>query len=79
MSAQGVKGFVTFNVLVFDDELAAVEQRLRQMAAAGVDALIVQVRGRRKGRGLITRGGGAGQAHRAGGGALEGELPRRAA
>lgn len=28
---------------VFDEELALVEQRARQMAAAGVDAVIVQV------------------------------------
>lgn len=40
---RGVKGYVTFNVLVFDEELAAVEDRLRQLAHAGVDALIVQV------------------------------------
>ena len=29
---------------VFDEELAAVEQRAAQMEAAGVDAVIVQVR-----------------------------------
>jgi collagenase-like PrtC family protease len=42
---QGVKGFVTLNVLVFDEELPLVEERIRQMAQAGVDAVIVQVRG----------------------------------
>jgi collagenase-like PrtC family protease len=36
------------NVLVFDGELRRVEERVRQMARAGVDAVIVQVqRGRR--------------------------------
>ncbi|EFJ50364.1 hypothetical protein VOLCADRAFT_116887 [Volvox carteri f. nagariensis] len=42
LHARGVKGFVTFNVLVFDEELPAVEERIRAMAAAGVDAVIVQ-------------------------------------
>lgn len=36
---------MTFNVLVFDEEMAAVEARVRQMAQAGVDAVIVQVGG----------------------------------
>jgi hypothetical protein len=40
---QGVKGFVTVNVLVFDEELPRLEERVRQMATAGVDAVIVQV------------------------------------
>lgn len=40
---RGVKGFVAMNVLVFDDELPLVEERVRQMAKAGVDAVIVQV------------------------------------
>ena len=39
---QGVKGFVTLNTLVFTAELAEVEQFLRAMIAAGVDAVIVQ-------------------------------------
>ncbi|MEW5305319.1 MAG: hypothetical protein WDW36_007867 [Sanguina aurantia] len=39
---RGVKGFVAMNVLVFDDELPLVEERVRQMAEAGVDAVIVQ-------------------------------------
>lgn len=38
----GVKGFVALNILVFDTELAAVEERVRAMARAGVDAVIVQ-------------------------------------
>ena len=40
---RGVKGYVTFNVLVFDEELSSVEQRVRTIAEAGVDAVIVQV------------------------------------
>ena len=43
LHARGLKGFVAMNVLVFDDELAAVEQRVAAMARAGVDAAIVQV------------------------------------
>jgi putative protease len=39
---RGVKGYVTFNTLVFADELAAAEQYLRAIIAAGVDAAIVQ-------------------------------------
>src|SRR6516162_6463380 len=39
---RGVKGYVTFNTLVFEEELAAAEQYLRAIIAAGVDAAIVQ-------------------------------------
>ncbi len=39
---RGVKGYVTFNTLVFEDEMAAAEQYLRTIIAAGVDAAIVQ-------------------------------------
>ena len=39
---RGVKGYVTFNTLVFENELADAEQYLRAMIAAGVDAVIVQ-------------------------------------
>src|SRR5579863_3305346 len=39
---RGVKGYVTFNTLVFADEMAAAEQYLRSLIAAGVDAAIVQ-------------------------------------
>jgi len=39
---RGVKGYVTFNTLVFTDELAAAEDYLRSIIAAGVDAAIVQ-------------------------------------
>ncbi|MBI4657466.1 MAG: U32 family peptidase [Verrucomicrobia bacterium] len=39
---RGVKGYVTFNTLVFADELADAEHRLRTLISAGVDAAIVQ-------------------------------------
>ena len=39
---RGVRGYVTFNTLVFPDELAAAEDYLRAIIAAGVDAAIVQ-------------------------------------
>jgi putative protease len=39
---RGVKGYVTFNTLVFENELAAAEECLRDIIAAGVDAAIVQ-------------------------------------
>src|SRR6185503_10183680 len=38
----GVKGYVTFNTLVFQNEMAEAEQYLRAIIAAGVDAAIVQ-------------------------------------
>src|SRR5450756_2363380 len=39
---RGVKGYVTFNTLVFENELADATQFLRAIIAAGVDAAIVQ-------------------------------------
>ena len=39
---RGVKGYVTFNILVFENELADAEKYLRAIIAAGVDAAIVQ-------------------------------------
>jgi putative protease len=39
---RGVKGYVTFNTLVFENELADAENYLRAIIAAGVDAAIVQ-------------------------------------
>ncbi len=39
---RGVRGYVTFNTLVFPDELADAEDYLRAIIAAGVDAAIVQ-------------------------------------
>ena len=39
---RGVKGYVTFNTLVFANEMAEAEQYIRAIIAAGVDAAIVQ-------------------------------------
>ncbi|HKQ36461.1 MAG TPA: U32 family peptidase, partial [Verrucomicrobiae bacterium] len=39
---RGVKGYVTFNTLVFADEIREAETYLRTIIAAGVDAAIVQ-------------------------------------
>jgi putative protease len=39
---RGVKGYVTLNTLVFQNELPRAERYLRAMIAAGVDAVIVQ-------------------------------------
>ena len=39
---RGVKGYVTFNTLVFSNELADAEDYLRGIIASGVDAAIVQ-------------------------------------
>ncbi|MCC6233821.1 MAG: U32 family peptidase, partial [Verrucomicrobiales bacterium] len=39
---RGVRGYVTFNTLVFTQELAEAENYLRLLIAAGVDAAIVQ-------------------------------------
>src|SRR5438309_2720314 len=38
---RGVKGYVAFNTLVFENEMAQAEQHLRAMISAGVDAAIV--------------------------------------
>src|SRR6202023_1650253 len=38
----GVRGFVTFNTLIFTNELRDAEQLLIELAYAGVDAIIVQ-------------------------------------
>ena len=42
LHAHGVKGFVALNVLLFDSEIAKMEAIVRQVARAGVDAVIVQ-------------------------------------
>jgi putative protease len=42
LHGRGVKGYVTFNTLVFENELAEAEQYARAFIAAGVDAAIVQ-------------------------------------
>src|SRR5260370_13307141 len=39
---RGVKGYVTFNTLVFENEMAEAQQYARSIIAAGVDAAIVQ-------------------------------------
>jgi len=39
---RGAKGYVTFNTLVFENELEQAEQYVRTIIAAGVDAAIVQ-------------------------------------
>src|SRR5579871_5325831 len=39
---RGVRGYVTFNTLVFENELAGAESYLRAIIAAGVDGAIVQ-------------------------------------
>lgn len=38
----GVKGYVTFNTVVYDRELPGAERAIRQIAEAGADAIIVQ-------------------------------------
>src|SRR6185436_11458587 len=39
---RGVKGYVTFNTLVFENEMADAESHLRSIITAGVNAAIVQ-------------------------------------
>ena len=39
---RGMRGYITLNTLVFENELAEAEKYLRTMIAAGVDAVIVQ-------------------------------------
>jgi len=39
---RGVRGYVTFNTLIFADEIEAAEDTLRTLITAGVDAVIVQ-------------------------------------
>jgi len=42
LHSRGVKGYVTFNILVFSDEIEEAEDFLRSIISAGVDAAIVQ-------------------------------------
>jgi len=42
LHGRGVKGYVTLNTLVFPDELPRAEETIRRIAAAGVDAVVVQ-------------------------------------
>ncbi|MEZ0231011.1 MAG: DUF3656 domain-containing protein [Planctomycetota bacterium] len=39
---RGVKGYVTFNTLVYESELAPAEEMIRGIAKAGADSIIVQ-------------------------------------
>jgi len=42
LHARGMRGYVTFNTLIFTDELAAAEAQLRLLQESRVDAAIVQ-------------------------------------
>src|SRR5512140_441762 len=42
LHARGVRGYVTFNTLVFQNELSEAAETLAAIAAAGADAIIVQ-------------------------------------
>jgi putative protease len=42
LHARGVKGYVTFNTLVFDSELATAARSIESIAQSGADAIIVQ-------------------------------------
>ena len=42
LHGRGARGYVTFNILAFENELAEAEEYLRTIIAAGVDAAIVQ-------------------------------------
>src|SRR5262249_13626479 len=42
LHARGVRGYLTFNTLIFDHELAEAARGIAAIAAAGVDAIIVQ-------------------------------------
>ena len=42
LHSRGVKGYITFNTLIFDHELREAVKSIEQIARAGADALIVQ-------------------------------------
>jgi U32 family peptidase len=42
LHARGVKGYVTLNTLIFQDELPVLAETVRQLALAGADAVLVQ-------------------------------------
>jgi putative protease len=42
LHGRGARGYVTLNTLIFPNELAELEQTVRLVAAAGVDAVLVQ-------------------------------------
>src|SRR5512133_2039725 len=39
---RGVKGYITFNTLIYDEELREAARQVADIAAAGADAVIVQ-------------------------------------
>ena len=42
LHSRGVRGYVTFNTLIFQHELSEAAKAIEALAGAGVDALIVQ-------------------------------------
>src|SRR6185436_20189790 len=42
LHSRGVKGYITFNTLIFDHELREAVKMIKQIATAGADALIIQ-------------------------------------
>ena len=42
LHGRGVRGYLTFNTLIFDNELREAVRQLEQIAKAGTDAVIVQ-------------------------------------
>ena len=42
LHSRGVKGYVTLNTLVFQDEIPELERTVRELAVAGADAVLVQ-------------------------------------
>ena len=42
LHGRGVRGYVTFNTLIFEEEMAQAEAQLRALISAGADAAIVQ-------------------------------------
>src|SRR5512147_1085949 len=42
LHSRGVKGYITFNTLIFDHELREAVKSIEQIAKAGADSLIVQ-------------------------------------
>jgi U32 family peptidase len=42
LHSRGVKGYITFNTLIFDHELREAVKTIEQIAAAGADSLIIQ-------------------------------------
>jgi putative protease len=42
LHGRGVKGYITFNTLIFDEELREATRQIADIARAGADAIIVQ-------------------------------------